>query len=147
MLGAIVLTVLVANASLELPVATQTSPAQQPPASTGLTKPEQPWPPAGVIRPTAGVTVPRLLSEVKPKYTPAAMRAKIEGTVWLEAVIEPDGKVGEVRVVRTLDREFGLDEEAINAVKKWRFEPGKKDGVAVAVLVEVEMTFTLRKKF
>jgi TonB family protein len=73
------------------------------------------------------------------------MDQKIQGIVEIEAVIESDGTVGEVKVVRSLDAEFGLDEEAVKAVKKWLFKPGKKDGVAVPVLVNIEMTFTLRK--
>lgn len=60
-------------------------------------------------------------------------------------MVQPDGKVGEVRVTRSLDQKFGLDEEAIKTLKKWQCLPGKEDGVAVPVLVEVEMTFTLRK--
>ena len=49
-----------------------------------------------------------------------------------------------MRVVRSLDRTFGLDEEALKAVKHWRFRPGKRQGQSVAVLVEIELTFTLR---
>jgi protein TonB len=103
------------------------------------------WPPAGVTRIGDGVSAPELTYEAKPRYTAAAMDQKIEGIVEVEAVIESDGTVGEVKVVRSLDAEFGLDEEAVKAVKKWLFKPGKKDGVAVPVLVNIEMTFTLRK--
>ena len=74
------------------------------------------------------------------------MRAKIQGNVQLEAVVQTDGTIGEVRVTRSLDREFGMDDEAVTCLKKWLFTPGVKDGVAVPVLVEVEMTFALRKK-
>lgn len=73
------------------------------------------------------------------------MRAKVEGGVLLEAVVQTDGTVGEVCVKRSLDRQFGLDDEAIATVKKWKFTAGTKDGVAVPVLVEIEMTFSLRK--
>jgi TonB family protein len=72
------------------------------------------------------------------------MRAKIQGVVTLEAVVQPDGSVGYVRVTRSLDQTFGLDQEAIKTVKKWRFAPGTKLGQPVPVLVEIEMTFTLR---
>jgi TonB family protein len=64
--------------------------------------------------------------------------------VILEAVVLTDGTVGEVRVVRSLDKQHGLDDEAVKTVKKWRFTPGKKDGSAVPVIVSVEMTFTRR---
>jgi TonB family protein len=47
-------------------------------------------------------------------------------------------------VIRSLDRTFGLDEEAIKAMRLWRFRPGMRQGVAVPVLVTVEMDFNLR---
>jgi TonB family protein len=72
------------------------------------------------------------------------MRAKIQGKVWLEVVVMPDGRPGNIRVVRSLDRTFGLDEEAIKAMRQWRFRPGTRQGEAVAVAVTVEMEFTLR---
>lgn len=55
------------------------------------------------------------------RYTVDAMHARIEGAVWIECVVMPDGSVGEARVMRSLDRRFGLDEEAIAAAKRWRF--------------------------
>ena len=61
----------------------------------------------------------------------------------MEAVVQTDGTVGEVRVARSLDQKFGLDEHCVKTLKQWQFEPGKKDGVAVPVLVDVEMTFSL----
>jgi protein TonB len=63
----------------------------------------------------------------------------------LEVVVQRDGSVGAARIKESLDREYGLDDEAIRTVKQWRFAPGTKDGVPVAVLVNVEMTFSLRK--
>jgi TonB family protein len=98
----------------------------------------------GPYRPGNGVLPPKILREVKPQYTADAMRAKIQGIVELEAVVLPDGSVGEVRVVRGLDAVFGLDQEAIKAVRQWRFLPGTRLGQPVAVLVGIELTFTLR---
>lgn len=99
----------------------------------------------GAARPGNGITSPKLLKEVKPNYTAEAMRAKIQGTVWLEAVVLPDGSVGPVRVTRSLDPTFGLDQEAERTVKLWRFVPGTdRLGQAVPVLVVVQMDFTLR---
>lgn len=98
----------------------------------------------GVFRPGNGVVSPRLVREVKPNYTGEAMRAKIQGEVWMEAVVLADGSVGQVEITRSLDSTFGLDEEAIRTVKQWRFAPGTRQGKPVAVLVEVQMTFTLR---
>lgn len=98
----------------------------------------------GAYRPGNGVTQPRLLREVKPNYTADAMRAKIQGVVWLEAVVMENGSVGQVRVTRSLDPTFGLDQEAERTVKKWVFAPGTRLGQPVPVLIEIEMSFTLR---
>ena len=72
------------------------------------------------------------------------MRAKVQGSVWIEAVVMPDGSVGDVRITKSLDRIFGLDEEALRATKQWRFLPGTRFGQPVPVLVVIELTFTLR---
>jgi TonB family protein len=98
----------------------------------------------GAYRPGNGVTPPTLVREVKPNYTADAMRAKIQGVVWLEAVVMTDGSVGQVRVTRSLDPTFGLDQEAEKTVKKWVFRPGTRLGQPVPVLIEIEMSFTLR---
>ena len=98
----------------------------------------------GVYRPGNGVNIPRVLREVKPQYTSDAMRAKVQGTVLLECIVQTDGSVGDVHVVRSLDSTFGLDQEAIKAAKQWRFAPGTRLGEPVPVLVTIELTFTLR---
>ena len=98
----------------------------------------------GAYRPGNGVNLPQPLREVKPQYTADAMRAKVQGTVLLECVVLPDGSVGSVEIVRSLDSTFGLDQEAIKAAKQWRFRPGTRFGEPVAVLVTIELTFTLR---
>ena len=98
----------------------------------------------GVYRPGNGVTLPRVLREVRPNYTSDAMRAKVQGVVVLECVVRPDGSVGDVQVTRSLDSTFGLDQEAIKAAKSWRFAPGTRMGEPVPVLISIELTFTLR---
>ena len=98
----------------------------------------------GAYRPGSGVTVPTVIREVKPAYTADAMRAKVQGAVWLECVVMPDGTVGDVKVTRSLDPIFGLDQEAIKAAKQWRFRPGMRQGEPVPVIITIELTFTLR---
>jgi TonB family protein len=98
----------------------------------------------GVYREGNGVTSPVILKEVKPNYTGEAMRARIQGTVTMEAVVMPDGSVGNVHITRSLDNAFGLDQEAIKTVKQWRFKPGTRLGQPVPVLIVIEMSFTLR---
>src|SRR5690606_7728059 len=79
----------------------------------------------GVARPGSGITAPTLIRpEAKPNYTAEAMRAKIQGRVTLEAIVTADGTVGDVRIIRSLDPTFGLDQEAIRTAKLWRFRPG-----------------------
>jgi TonB family protein len=98
----------------------------------------------GVYRPGSGVTLPTKLREVKPAYTSDAMRAKVQGTVLLQCVVRPDGTVGDVEIVKSLDPVFGLDQEAVKAAKQWLFRPGTRFGEAVPVLITIELTFTLR---
>jgi len=93
----------------------------------------------------AGVVLPRVVKEAKPYYTAAAMQAKIQGTVWMHIVVLATGDVGDVVVTESLDKEYGLDDAAVEAARQWKFEPGKKDGKPVPVEVTVEMTFTLKK--
>ena len=100
----------------------------------------------GVYQIGNGVTSPVLTKEVKPNYTGDAMRAKLQGVVEMEAVVMPDGSVdpSRIKITRSLDSTFGLDQQAIIAVKQWRFRPGTYKGQPVPVLVNVELTFTLR---
>jgi protein TonB len=90
------------------------------------------------------VTVPVLVYEKKPTYTPAAVLAKIQGIVELEVIVMADGSVARPRVVHSLDR--GLDERAIEAVTQWRFRPGRRRDTnqPVNVRVRVHLTFMLR---
>jgi TonB family protein len=102
---------------------------------------------SGVIFPvpSGGVMLPSLVREVMPEYTSEALRLGIEGTVVVECLVLPDGTVGKVEVVRSLDPSFGLDEQAVKAAKQWRFKPGTRFGEPVAVLVTLEMTFKVRR--
>jgi protein TonB len=91
-----------------------------------------------------GVTLPAVESQQRPYYTQAAIAAHIEGDVAMQAVVLDDGTVGEVHVTQSLDAETGLDQQAVDALKLWRFNPGTKDGQPVAVRIDVIMTFTLK---
>lgn len=89
------------------------------------------------------VVPPSLLEGVIPNYTAEARERGIQGTVLLWAVVLPDGSVGDAVVRVSLDAEFGLDQEAVKAVKQWRLEPGVLEGEPVAVLVLLEVSFNL----
>jgi len=96
-----------------------------------------------VYEPGNCVSLPGLIKYVKPNYTAAAIGARIQGNVLLSAVVLPGGTVGEVTVARSLDAQFGLDDQAVIAAKQWVFAPGMKDGTPVAVRVTIEMSFAL----
>ena len=104
-----------------------------------------PIPPAAGAVPVGGdVLPPRLVRDVKPSYTANAMRAKIQGEVLLQAVVQPDGRVGDVRILRSLDPKHGLDDQAVRTVRQWEFQPGTRQGEPVPVAVTVAIAFTLK---
>jgi protein TonB len=95
----------------------------------------------GAYRVGGGVSAPSVLFKVEPEYSEEARKAKFQGTVVLAIVVDPTGKARDIRVIRPLG--LGLDEKAIEAVMKWRFKPGFKDGAAVPVQATVEVNFRL----
>jgi protein TonB len=97
----------------------------------------------GVYQPGNGVTAPVPTFIPKPQYTADAMRARIQGTVWVECIVQTNGQCSETRVTRSLDQTFGLDQEAVKAARLFRFRPGMRLGEPVAVLVTIELSFTL----
>ena len=97
----------------------------------------------GLYRPGGAVTPPRVITEVKPTYTSHALVHRIQGTVVLELVVQSSGAPTDLRVVRSLDP-GGLDEQALIAVRRWRFEPGRLSGRPVDVLVTVMLDFWIR---
>jgi protein TonB len=97
-----------------------------------------------VYDPGNGVSLPEVVRQIGAQYSSEAMQNRIEGKVVLEAVVLSDGKVGDVKVVQSLDKIYGLDDNAVKAMKQWEFKPGTKDGKAVAVRIHVDMAFTLK---
>lgn len=118
-----------------------------------------------VYNPGAGVVAPKVLKSVTPTYTSEARAARIQGTVTIEAVVLPDGKVGDVTVAKSElwpyrgpsskdtgtvvllspaeVMKLGLDKQAIQAAKLWVFQPGRKDGKPVAVRIQIGLRFAL----
>jgi protein TonB len=97
----------------------------------------------GAFQPGNGVSMPAVVREEKPKYTSDAMRAKIQGQVELEIIVLENGTVGDVRVTKSLDRTYGLDQAAMDAAKKWLFRAGEREGVKVATRVGLVLEFRL----
>lgn len=94
-----------------------------------------------VYRVGVGVSPPKLLEAPDPKYSKQALEARYQGTVVLFVVVSAEGRPTEIRVQRSLG--LGLDEEAVKAVRKWRFQPALKEGNPVAVQVNIEVNFRL----
>jgi protein TonB len=97
-----------------------------------------------VYTPGNGVSLPQVVKQVKAEYTNEAKQNRIEGTVGLEVVVQADGSVGDVKVAQSLDAIYGLDANAVKAMKQWTFKPGVRDGTPVAVRVHVEMNYSLK---
>ena len=95
----------------------------------------------GVYRIGGGVSMPLLMYKIDPEYSDEARKAKFQGTVVLTAIVDTDGIAKNIKVMRPLG--LGLDEKAIEAIKKWRFRPGVKDGKLVAVFITIEVNFRL----
>jgi TonB family protein len=102
-----------------------------------------PGPIEGVYTPShiGGVKPPQPLYSPDPEYSEEGRKVKAQGAVVLWVVIGADGLVREVRVQRSLG--FGLDERAIDAVRRWRFKPATIDERPVAVQINVEVRFRL----
>ena len=71
-----------------------------------------------------GISPPRPIFSPDPEYSKEAQKANYQGSVVLGMVVETDGRPYGIKVLRSL--KYGLDEKAIEAVKKWRFEPAMK---------------------
>jgi TonB family protein len=88
-----------------------------------------------------GVTLPRVMREVRPTYAPDAMREQVTGRVAVECIVELDGVPSHIRIATPLHP--SLDAEAAKAMAEWRFQPGTKDGKPARVQITVEMTFSM----
>jgi protein TonB len=95
----------------------------------------------GVFPPGNGVSRPVPIYKVEPEYSEEARKAHFQGTVLLQIVIDEHGTPTNFKIIRTLG--LGLDEKAVEAVAKWRFRPGMKNGKPVAVIATVEVNFRL----
>jgi TonB family protein len=94
-----------------------------------------------VYRVGNGTTPPSLLKKLEPEYTEEARVEKIAGTVLLTIVIETDGSASSFQILKGVG--FGLDEKAVEAIGRWKFKPGTRDGVPVPVQAQVEVNFRL----
>jgi TonB family protein len=94
------------------------------------------------IRVGGDVAAPKKLHHVDPRYTEIARKARVEGVVIVEAIIDRQGNVTEVKVLKSLP--MGLDQSAVEAIQKWRFEPSMLNGKPVPVRYNLTVNFTLQ---
>jgi protein TonB len=95
----------------------------------------------GAYRIGGGISAPIVVSKVEPEYSEEARKAKWQGTVLLRVIVDELGRPRNISVLRSLG--LGLDQKAIEAVARWKFKPGLKDGKPVPVIATVEVNFRL----
>jgi protein TonB len=96
--------------------------------------------PRAPVRVGGAITAPALLSRVAPEYPPIAVSAKVEGVVILEAIVDREGRVEKVKVLRSI---VLLDEAAKAAVRQWRYSPLLLNGEPERFVVTVTVSFSL----
>ena len=96
----------------------------------------------GPFRVGGGVSAPTVLYRIEPNYSEDARRARYQGSVVLSAIVRKDGSIQILKVLRGLG--LGLDENAVEALKKWKFRPGTRSGEPVDVALNIEINFALR---
>jgi TonB family protein len=124
-------------------------PTSPPPVAAAVEAPEPTAVPAPTARPSLREgalvaledvdTPPRISRVIKPSYPPLALRARIGGIVVLRVLVSEKGLPSQVDVVR--EGRAGLTEAAVTAVRRWTFEPARKDGVAVQTWISVPIPF------
>ena len=96
----------------------------------------------GIYQVGGGVTPPVVVTQIQPEYSDDARKARVQGTVEMVIIVQTDGTAKLDRVVHSLG--YGLDQRAIEAVIRWKFLPGKKDGLPVPTRIGVAVNFSLR---
>jgi len=98
----------------------------------------------GAYRPGNDVTSPFPTYRAQPQYTSEAMRARAQGVITVECVVEPNGACGDVRIAQAFSPPYGLDQQALAAARRWKFRPGTRAGEPVPVLVNLAIEFNIR---
>jgi protein TonB len=111
-------------------------------STLGEAPPAAPSPPPPMLRAGGQIRQPAKIRDVRPVYPAIAQQARVQGTVILEATISPQGKVEDIRVLRSIPL---LDDAAREAVRQWEYEPTYLNGQPVAVIVTVTVNFTLSR--
>ena len=102
--------------------------------------PPPPPPPPERVRVGGQVAAAKLISQPRPNYPPLARQARIQGTVRLEAVISKEGVIENLEVISGHPL---LIQAALDAVRRWRYQPTLLNGVPVEVITTIDVNFTL----
>lgn len=98
--------------------------------------------PEGPIHVGGDVQKPEKVSAPQPQYTEIARKARIQGVVIVQAIIDKQGNVTNVKVLKGLP--MGLSEQAVEAIKKWKFKPATLNGKPVDVYYNLTVNFRLQ---
>jgi protein TonB len=104
-------------------------------------RPPDPPKPSGPVRVADLPVAPRKTGDMRPIYPDIARLARIEGTVVMEAVLDPSGRVTQLHVIKSVPM---LDQAALDAVRQWRYTPSVYGGRPVSVLMTITVRFTLQ---
>ncbi|HEY3840172.1 MAG TPA: TonB family protein [Bryobacteraceae bacterium] len=89
------------------------------------------------------ITAPVPIRKIDPEYTEQARAAKLQGTVWVQVEVQPDGSVSPEHISVVHGLGMGLDEKAIEAVKQWTFRPAMRDKKPISIAMTVQVEFRL----
>jgi TonB family protein len=92
-------------------------------------------------KPAPQTKPPRIVKKVDPEYTEQARSARLEGSVLLSGVLQENGRLIDIHVEKGIGS--GLDEKAVECVRRWQFEPATRDGAPVSTPVRIQVTFRL----
>jgi TonB family protein len=133
-----------ASNTLPDPQQTSTGPAK---LATGEPKTTEPDAASTLPDPAAlekighGVSAPVPINTPQAKYSREARKKKIQGTCLVRIIVDAQGVPQNPKIVRTIG--YGLDEAAVDAIKKYRFKPAMKDGHPVPVEISIQVNFRL----
>ena len=106
--------------------------------------PPPPAAPKGPVRIGGQIHPPTLIKRIEPTYPPMAVSAHLQGVVILEAIVDEDGNVKDVKVLRSVNPL--LDREALAAVRQWRYSPVVLNGTPVPFILSVSLSFALQDR-
>jgi protein TonB len=101
--------------------------------------------PEGQVHASAGCAeLPKILSKVEPRYPKSARKGHVEGVVIYQVVVMPSGRLEQFTLLESNVRGRGLEEAAVEALKRWRYSPAMFEGKPVPCYWTVQVAFSLR---